>query len=141
MTKINTIVTGHGNFASGLGSSLRLLAGQQENIKLIDFTESMDEESLSEKLKEAMVEDTPTLFFTDLAGGTPFKEAAKISIDRKNVEVVAGCNLASLLESVFVEYDNVLSYAENLVKISKNTAQVADFSDDGSSEDEAEDGI
>lgn len=107
MTKINTIITGHGNFASGIGSSLKLLSGEHDEITLVDFTESMSELDLGEKLADSLQQDIPTLYFTDLAGGTPFKEAIKISIDKPDVEVVSGCNLAALLETMFNDYDNV----------------------------------
>ena len=35
---IGLIVTGHGNFGSGLTSSLNLIAGEQENYQYVDFT-------------------------------------------------------------------------------------------------------
>ncbi len=44
------IVTGHGNFASGIESTVKLLAGSIKNIKYIDFTEDMNEESLMKKI-------------------------------------------------------------------------------------------
>lgn len=128
MTKINTIITGHGNFASGIGSSLKLLSGEHDEITLVDFTESMSELDLGEKLADSLQQDIPTLYFTDLAGGTPFKEAIKISIDKPDVEVVSGCNLAALLETMFNDYDNVQAYAKDLVEITKKTADLADFS-------------
>ena len=34
---IGLLITGHGHFATGLNSSLELIAGQQQNIALVDF--------------------------------------------------------------------------------------------------------
>ena len=35
------IVTGHGNFASGIESTMKLIMGEQEKIAFIDFKEGM----------------------------------------------------------------------------------------------------
>jgi PTS system N-acetylgalactosamine-specific IIA component len=100
----------------------------------------MSELDLGEKLANSLQQDIPALYFTDLAGGTPFKEAIKISIDKPDVEVVSGCNLAALLETMFNDYDNVQAYAKDLVEITKKTADLADFSTD-IEEENIEDGI
>ena len=49
---IGLIVTGHGNFGSGLTSSLNLIAGEQENYQYVDFTKEVDE--LRDDLNKAM---------------------------------------------------------------------------------------
>ena len=51
---IGLIVTGHGNFATGLTSSLALIAGEQEYYKAVDFTE--EPEQLEVALTAAMDE-------------------------------------------------------------------------------------
>lgn len=92
---IKFIVTGHGHFASGIQSTIKLLVGIQENIAYIDFPEGESNENLREKL-EAELKDNrydTYLFFCDLAGGTPYKEAATLSANRKDAAVTAGCNV------------------------------------------------
>jgi PTS system N-acetylgalactosamine-specific IIA component len=123
MSKIKTIITGHGNFATGLAGAVELLAGNQSNYVFIDFSKEMSEEELGEKL-ESLVGKQTTLIFTDLIGGTPFKEATKIAFSKDNVRVVTGCNLASLLETIFRDYKTVDNYADDLVYITKQTVQV-----------------
>ena len=75
---IGLIVTGHGHFATGLTTSLNLIAGDAKDYVAVDFeaTDSTD----------------------DLAGGTPFKTAVEIGFPKGNVEVVAGTNLGMLVE-------------------------------------------
>ena len=51
---IGIIVTGHGNFASGLTSSLELIAGKQENYIAVDFLKEDGIEQLTEKLNNAI---------------------------------------------------------------------------------------
>lgn len=92
------IVTGHGNFASGLESTVKLLAGTIPNTVFIDFTAEMSETDLATKFQQQLDADK-TLFFCDLVGGTPYKEAVKLSFAHADqAAVVAGCNIGSLLE-------------------------------------------
>lgn len=96
---IGLIVTGHGNFGSGLTSSLDLIAGPQENYKYVDFTKEVDE--LRADLNQAMDELKDCegiLVLSDLVGGSPFKTAVEVGFPRGNVEVVGGTNLPMLVE-------------------------------------------
>lgn len=110
------IVTGHGNFASGFQSTVKLLAGSIEQIKYIDFTEKMTEESLSDEFLKIIIPNKKYIFFCDLVGGTPYKEAAKISTkNANNIGVVAGCNIGSLLE-VGIRLDGIDDNIEQITK-------------------------
>lgn len=141
MAQYQTIVTGHGHFASGLQAAIKLLAGEQPTLTFVDFSDGMSEDDLGTKLA-AISAEKPTLFFTDLVGGTPYKESAKIAFARKDVAVVAGCNLASLLETIFADYATLNDYASALVESTKRSAQVLDLSDDEPEEqDDFSDGI
>lgn len=122
MTQYKTIVTGHGNFAKGLEDAILLLAGKQKNIVFINFTKDMSEKDLSKNIEEEL-KGEPVLIFTDLIGGTPYKESIKLAVNNNNIRVVTGCNLASLLEACFTEYENINQYAEKLVENSKKTTQ------------------
>ena len=46
---IGLIISGHGNFASGLRSSLKLIAGEPINVEYVDFEETDSTETLKEK--------------------------------------------------------------------------------------------
>ncbi|WP_054663807.1 PTS sugar transporter [Lacticaseibacillus camelliae] len=138
MTQFQTIITGHGHFATGMKGAVELLAGVQTSFKYIDFAEGMSDEELGHQLQAALT-SSPTLIFTDLVGGTPYKEAAKLSLSRQDLAVVAGCNLASLLETIFSNYDSLSEYADTLVNVTKQSAQVLDLSL-GESEEDPEDG-
>ncbi|AHJ34571.1 MAG: PTS sugar transporter [Lacticaseibacillus rhamnosus] len=142
MAKIHTIITGHGNFATGLGSSVALLAGKQENFDFVDFTEDMGEADVDAKLRSLIKPEESVLIFTDLVGGTPYKCAAKIAYEMsdRDIAVVAGCNLASLLETIFGEYSNSEEYASALVKSSKLATQVLDLTPSDESDNSEDDG-
>ena len=53
---IGLIVTGHGNFATGLTSSLKLIAGEPKNYVAVDFLESYSVDDLERELTKALDE-------------------------------------------------------------------------------------
>lgn len=105
------IVTGHGNFATGIESTVHLLAGKINNVSYIDFTAGMSEEDLGAKFKEQAAKDKSTVFFCDLLGGTPYKQAATLQATQPDADiaVVCGCNVASLMENGLMGLDNFKS--------------------------------
>lgn len=129
MSKFNLVITGHGHFATGLKSAVTLLAGEQDNISYVDFSEEMDDKELHNQLLGTIKKDSPTVIFTDLIGGSPYKEAAKIAYENNQICVVAGCNLASILETIYKDYNSVNEFANDLVKTSKLGTQVLNLSD------------
>ena len=48
---VGIIVSGHGNFASGLLSTLKLIAGEQENVIGIDFIDGQGSAELKNNIK------------------------------------------------------------------------------------------
>ena len=92
---VGIIVSGHGNFASGLLSTLKLIAGEQENVVGIDFIDGQGFED-------------EVFILTDLAGGSPFTNSVllKQELTDKNIEVISGTNIPMLLE-VVLGRDNV----------------------------------
>ena len=98
---LGLIVTGHGNFASGLQSSLRLIAGDKENMCFVDFEEKDSVEDLTAKLSAAidsLSNADGILFLCDLTGGSPFKTSVELSVkDDKPMEVIGGANLPMII--------------------------------------------
>ena len=97
---VGLIVTGHGHFATGLTSSVDLIAGPQPNYVAVDF-DGNGTEKLEADLKaafETLKDCSGIIVFSDLAGGSPFKTAALISAGNDKVRVLAGTNLSMLCE-------------------------------------------
>ena len=88
---IGLIVTGHGHFATGLTTSLNLIAGDAKEYVAVDFEATDSTDDLAKDCEGIIV-------LSDLAGGSPFKTAVEIGFPRGNVEVVAGTNLGMLVE-------------------------------------------
>lgn len=105
---IQVIVTGHGNFASGMLSALKLIAGESEHIHGIDFLESFSTEDLKEKIQE-MIESVngEIVIAADLVGGSPYNVAVTLMTEftDKEIKVIAGVNFPTILSSVFADRD------------------------------------
>lgn len=96
------IITGHGNFATGLTSSVKLITGLEKALVAVDFEETMSSEDLKEKLTKEIESDQEetVVIFTDIAGGTPFNQSVLLRNGNDNIEIVAGTNLPILVEAV-----------------------------------------
>lgn len=99
------IVTGHGHFPTGILSAVALVAGKPENTAGVDFEEGNSSADLKEAMTKAIesLEGDEILILADLVGGTPFNTAAALKAERtdKKLKVVAGVNMAALVEAVF----------------------------------------
>ena len=95
------IITGHNNFASGILSSLTMIAGAKDNVYAVDFLSSDNDESLEGKFNKIISDnkDSEILFVCDLMGGTPFKVASKLAFTNDSYEVVTGINLGGLIDT------------------------------------------
>lgn len=117
---IGLIVTGHGNFASGLTSSLKLISGGELTCyEYVDFEANDTVEALEDKLNQAfdaLKECEGILVLADLVGGSPFKSSTILGFPKGNVEIIAGTNLPMLVEI------NLLRTFQNDVKALANQA-------------------
>lgn len=97
------IITGHGEFAEGIRSVIKLVVGKEKGIGYVNFNENKSTEDLKKDIEEAMkkLDCQDYLIFTDLAGGSPFKKSVEISLEKNNCEVIAGTNIPMLMEILF----------------------------------------
>jgi len=142
---IGVILTGHGSFASGLYSSLKLIAGKQKNIIAVDFASNDSTDDLRNKLNmaiEELSECDNILVLTDLIGGSPFKESILIKVQSsKRIEVLSGTNLGMLLETCMTKtFENNM---DNLIDIAINSGkkQIVKYELKTQEEEEITDGI
>lgn len=126
------IIIGHGNFASGLKSSLNLIVGEFDFIKDIDFIEDKTPENLKKELEGIVnaYSDEKIYIFTDLLGGTPFKISSELTLDYNNIEVFCGTNLPMLVESVMmtslgceIDVNNIKETGINSIKPKKKVVE------------------
>ena len=137
---VGLLITGHGHFATGLGSSLRLITGNTENIEYVDFEADHSTETLAYNLNQAfdrLKNCDGVLVLSDLAGGSPFKTAVECKFARADqaIEVIAGSNLPMLIEGSMSMgiYDSPLEMAEALIPTGKDYIirfELAEHNDD-----------
>lgn len=135
---IGVVIVGHGEFAKGINSVIELVVGKQESLELVSFLEGDSNVDLNKRIKEAIdkLDCEETLIFTDLPGGTPFKESAMLSTENDGIEVIAGTNIPMLLEILF---ERETSKAKELKERAMSTGkeQIVSFEiDDEEEEDE-----
>ncbi len=143
---VGLLVTGHGHFATGLGSALQLIAGTADNLAFVDFEADHSTETLTGNLNKAL-DDLKgcdgVLVLADLAGGSPFKAAVECKFARpdQKIEVVAGTNLSMLVEGFVMmgAYESPLDMSEALIPAGKN--YIVRFELEEHKDNEDEDGI
>lgn len=97
---VGIIITGHGNFALGMMSAIKLVFGTPKDLRIINFSEDDSSEALEYNIKTTMHEMKECeglICFTDIAGGTPFQIASRLSIEEAEMKVISGTNLPMLL--------------------------------------------
>ena len=124
---VGLLVTGHGHFATGLGSALQLIAGTADNLAFVDFEADHSTETLTNNLSNALdglKGCDGVLVLADLAGGSPFKAAVECKFARpdQKIEVVAGTNLSMLVEGFVMmgAFESPLDMSEALIPAGKN---------------------
>lgn len=121
------IVTGHGNYATGIKSMIEMVSGPNENIYYIDFTKNDTDITLAQKFGQIISQKYNILFACDLLGGTPYKEAAKLAFTNQNIKVVAGCNVGSIMDCAFkLQTLTINELANNMIESSKKNLFILD---------------
>ena len=123
---IGIIISGHGNFATGLHSSLNLIAGNPDNMEYVDFVENDSTETLKQKYINSfknLSNCDSILALTDLTGGSPFKTLVELKTEIETpLEVIGGSNLAMILEVSMAKdfIDDLSELTKTALEIGKN---------------------
>ncbi|CAK7011181.1 MAG: PTS system mannose-specific EIIAB component [Peptostreptococcus russellii] len=120
---ISIIISGHGNFASGLYSGMKLISGEFENVTFFDFIEGKTSEDVdnfyNNTIKNYNSDVENIVILTDLAGGTPFNRAVTMSLIDEKIKVISGANLPMLVTAVMsrdlYSHENIDEFIENLL--------------------------
>lgn len=143
---IGLVVTGHAHFATGMQSSIELIAGAAENVKYVDFPGDSTEELKANQIQamKELKDCDGVLVMADLVGGSPFNNAveSKMMCADQKIEVLAGANLGMLIEAVsnMEDYTDPAAFADELIETGKDCIAryvMVDRADD----EEDEDGI
>lgn len=145
---VGLLITGHGHFATGMGSALKLVTGNTEHIAYVEFEEEHSTETLTENLNQAFEELKDcdgVLVLADLAGGSPFKCAVECKFARPEqaIEVVAGANLPMMVEGSMMmgAFDSPLDLADSLIRTGQEYIVRFELGTAKEEEEQEEDGI
>ena len=142
----NIVLVTHGEFATGIVTSLELVYGKSENLETVTIHSS---ETLKEIIKNIQEKITgfnnnfPTVIITDIAGGSTTQAALEILSSNENTYLLTGLSLGLLLEVVLADMtDSDEENKEILREIIENTRQTINFVNDLSENEmeESEDG-
>ena len=120
---MKVLVTGHGGFALGMAAASRMIVGDQELIDWLPFEEGTNLSDYQAQIT-ASVEtygEEGLLILTDFKGGTPFNVSMLLSQGHPQVAVLAGTNLAMILEAIdqASAASSVTDLADHLVVIGR----------------------
>lgn len=138
---IGILVTGHGRFAAGAASAVKLVLGEQECFEAVDFPEGDTKTELEQHMDEALERLSGSehiLAFCDIVSGSPFNTLIDRAMRRGGMTVYYGTNVGMLIETALNR--NFGSSLEELTVnlVDKGRAQVGVFAA-GMAADEAED--
>lgn len=100
------ILTAHSEYPAGVYSALKLVCGDMENLKVVNYLEGQNYEQLEENLEKAYNELSSyekIIFLTDLLGGTPFSRSVLKYGNNDNVRVLSGLNFPLLYAASTIE--------------------------------------
>lgn len=94
---VRAVVAGHGDVAAGLVSAVQAVTGLGDVFVALS-NRGLSGDALLTALRDAVEQHDLHMVFTDLPAGSPSLAARKLQRERRGLHVVAGVNLAMLLE-------------------------------------------
>lgn len=118
----NILIVSHGNLANEMAATAKMIMGKFNGVDVLGLQADDHIETFYEKIKKQCEQLTEgMLILTDLAGGSPFIQASRCYYeyhDKKEVEVVAGMNLAMVIECISQkEFKNARELKETALSI------------------------
>lgn len=135
------ILTSHGTYASGLYQTVKMIAGDFPNIKIVEFHEGDNLENFDQKLIDAYkdLNYKDIVVITDLAGGTPFNRSVMSLADKGNVAFLSGANFAMVYQALSSEIEDLSEFVADVLEKGKSSITKFDMEEDD--EESLEDGI
>lgn len=93
-------ISSHGKLASGFKSSIDILLGKSDNVTVFDaYLDETNFDNVIKSYLEKQSDNDQIILMSDLFGGS-VNQIMSIYAQRKNVVLIAGVNLALVLELV-----------------------------------------
>jgi mannose/fructose-specific phosphotransferase system component IIA len=118
------LIASHGSFASGMKSSLEILLGKAENVTVIDAY--LDASRIEDKIEAFLAtcsDEDQVFLLSDLFGGS-VNQVLCLYLQRPDTYLIAGVNLAIVLELACGQQPLSESEVEEMVEASRQTLRV-----------------
>lgn len=124
--KPNLILMSHGNLASTLIESAKMILGDlpEDYYDVIHLHTDNTFAQIENQLKELLekYEDNQILIMTDIYGGTPFNIASRFYRKSDNISLISGMNLDMVLEYFSSDLDyNISKFIDEIISVSKDS--------------------
>lgn len=130
----NIVLVTHGEFATGIVTSLELVYGKSENLETVTIHSSETLKEIIKNIQDKITgfnDNLPTVIITDIAGGSTTQAALEILSSNENTYLLTGLSLGLLLEVVLADMtDSDEENKEILREIIENTRQTINFVND-----------
>ena len=123
------VMATHGNFAKGIKESIRLIAGEFDNLQALScYTE--ENFNLNREIEEILkYQDGDIIVITDVFGGSVNNAFMEKTVKNKNLHVISGLNLPLMLELLGEQEE--YTKGEDLIRESiKNTSDAVHYCND-----------
>lgn len=100
MSSARAIVAGHGDYAEGMISAVRQIAGRDEIFEALS-NRDMSAQDVERELRHRVSVTGARVVFTDLPAGSCSMAARRVQREDPGLVMVTGANLATLLDFVF----------------------------------------
>ncbi|AYE33676.1 PTS sugar transporter subunit IIA [Clostridium septicum] len=97
------LVVGHGEYATGIKSAIKLLTGVDENIDAINLNNDLTHEDFTTMIKKYVKENNELIIFADITGGAPFQITSRevlLNEESQDQYVIGGVSVACILDIV-----------------------------------------
>ncbi|PPS21009.1 PTS sugar transporter subunit IIA [Brachyspira murdochii] len=122
--KPNLILMSHGNLASALIESTKMILGDLSDYDIVSMQVDDTFNDVEEKLISVLNKhkDKNILIMTDIYGGTPFNIASKFYRKNDNICLISGVNLDMVIEYFSSDmHDNTKKLIDELISVSKDS--------------------
>ena len=121
------LIVGHGEYATGMKSSIKLLTGVNNNIDAINLNEELTHNEYTMMVQEYVANNKDLIIFAYMTGGAPFQIASReilLNEDSENQFVIGGVSVGCILEVVMNtlvlnsedELENIINTAVNNIQ-------------------------
>ena len=97
------LIVGHGEYATGMKSAIKLLTGVNNNMDAINLNEELTHNDYTMMVQEYVANNKDLVIFADMTGGAPFQIASReilLNEESENQFVIGGVSVGCILEVV-----------------------------------------